>query len=175
MIKILRLCLIGLSLGLVACSTTYKYNYITSPEATELDRGSVVYVSKAYDGSYGNKVFSGSGNKASGALANALMVYSRKVYIGNVEGSLSQILLEAEDYKAKYAFVPKIINWEPHAAAWNFRPTRLNIEISVYDVATKKLLFKKDLAVRGRIITLTSQQVESILDDAMLGFVKTIY
>lgn len=172
-ITLLALCIIvALTAG---CTTTYQTRDLIAP--TKLNRGANIYIARAQDGSYGNTVYKGSGLIATSLLHAAIAPYSKNVIIGNQWEDLNQATISAIASNCRYLMMPVLTNWEPRVAAWSGRPTRVSINIAVYDLDSggSEQIINKSLDVTGRSATLVNQQPEDILAHLLERFVQEAF
>lgn len=148
--------------AVAGCST--KYDLGASGKGAKLDRGQRVCIITPADGNYEGRVYTGSGAATANLLQGAIARYTAGIERIPSQGSLQADLGMAANGGYRYVFYPQIINWEPRAAAWSGRPTRVNVLMIVYDMkAGQRAVIQENLDVRGRIMTFVSQSPPEIL------------
>jgi hypothetical protein len=167
--------LLFLSVLVTGCSTKIAVKPIEGHPSAKLETGQKVYIALAADGRYSDEVYAGTGAQVSGFVRQALAPYASGSQIAGQRSSLEVSLQQAADAGAKYLFVPVITHWEPRAAAWSGRPTRVNIELTVYDTATGQLIAAQSTSVRGRIVTFVSQHAHELAEQMIRDLVKSFY
>jgi len=164
-----RLSLIFILAVFVAAGCSTKVD-VGPSSGMRLEPGQAISVITPADGSYGNTNYPGSGAITASLLQRALSAKNPEVRI--VQGSeLQSALKSAARSGSRYAFHPQITNWEPRAAAWSGRPTRVAIVMAVYDLKNgSKVISQQSMDVRGRISTFISQSSEDVLKQLFEGY-----
>ena len=163
------------------CTTRIKVDdapVAASMPSGKLERGKAVYIAIPHDGTYGDKVYSGSGKQAALALHLALAQYASPVIMGEKYEDQTTALESAKAKNAKYVFVPLITNWVHRKAAWSGRASGVSMTVSVFDLTSasgNQLVMQKDLRVQGRNVTFKSQYPEEILKPLCVNFAQEIY
>jgi hypothetical protein len=166
---------IVLAVMLSGCSTKLAVSPIAGQSSAKLETTQKAYIALAADGRYSDKVYAGTGMQVSRFVSQALAPYVSSSQIDNQIVPLQTSLLNASAAGAKYLFVPVITHWEPRIAAWSGIPTRVNIELTVYDTATEQPVAAKSTSVRGRIATFVSQHAHDLAEEAIKELVKSFY
>lgn len=172
-----KLALICSLLFIVGCTTRYSGNDMAPPAANSLERSMIIYVVTPEDGSYGNKVYPGSGTKIATILRNALTPYAKKVIIGPIQDE-DEYLASAKEKGARYIFVPEITNWVHRMAAWSGRSSGVTLNVKIIDTsvpADEQVIAHRELRVQGRNITFKSQYPEDIAKPLIENYIKEIF
>lgn len=174
--RILLPLLVSSMLFCFGCTTTYVNNPQGTAVQSRLERGKKAYVATPKNGSYGTKVYVDSGAQVAASLSQALAAYgAAQPVTGPAEESQESMLAAAKRAGAAYAFSTIITLWEPRAARWSNRPTQVTMSVTVFDVATSRRLFTRQVSVTGRTITLLSQHAHELADEALNRFVRSLY
>lgn len=160
---------------LTGCETLVEFFPVEGMPSAKLEAGHKAHVALAADGKYAGKAYADSGRQVSGFVAKELTQYTSSVHVENQILPLENLLKKASESRAKYLFVPKITHWEPRAAAWSGIPTRVYIELEVYDVASGNPVAANAVSARGRIATLKSQHAHDVADAVVKDLVKSFY
>jgi hypothetical protein len=161
--------LMAMSLVLaVGCSTRHN---LGSTGGAKLERGQQTCIITPADGSYGSKLYPGSGAITASLLQGALTSYAGSVKVLTVQDDVQAGLKQASGLGCHYVFHPQILNWEPRAASWSARPTKVHVLMNVYDLKKgRDVLISQSLESTGRSITFISQHPSEILKDLFLQF-----
>ena len=171
--KRLFLVLVGALLLTVGCSTKYD---LGSSQGGRLESGQRVAVITPADGAHDGQIYVGSGAITAALLQSALLARSNGVTVVSGAENLQAALQRAASDGCRYAFYPQLVNWEPRAAAWSGRPTRVDLIMSVYDLRQGRQIIKQqNLEARGRISTLVSQTPGEILKPLLEKYADQVF
>ena len=159
----------------IGCSTKFAAKPVADMPSAKLETGHAVYIALAADGRYSEQTYRGTGAQVSGYVAQTLSSYTSSSQVDNEIRTLEASLQNAKEANAKYLFVPLITHWEPRAAAWSGRPTRVNIELRVYDVESGQPVAGNSSSVRGRIVTVASQHAHELAREIVTTLVNSFY
>lgn len=160
---------------LAGCSTKLAVNPIEGQPTARLETGQKAYIALPADGKYADKVYAGTGMQVSSYVAQALSPYVTSSQMDNQVLPLETLLQNSSAAGAKYLFIPDITHWEPRVAAWSGIPTRVHIELKVFDVATGQILAANSVSVRGKIATFVSQHAHELAETAVEALVTSFY
>jgi hypothetical protein len=175
--KKLFLALVALSC-LTGCTTRYTLTDSSPPLAAKLERGQSVYIAVPHDGSYGDRIYTGSGLTTASALQAAVAPFASAVVVASGYEDQIAAIASAKAKKARYVFVPDITNWVHRKAAWSGRASGVSVTMAVFDLTrpeNEMRVILKDLRVQGRNMTWVSQHPGEILKPLLQRFVQEIY
>jgi len=144
-----------------ACTTSVKQQSLIQDSGVKLTKGQVAYVIPVEDGSYNGKVYVGSGKSVTHMF----------------ETNLGQYLQIASTVRQDvyYTIKPIILHWEPRAAAWSGRATKVQIRVLVYAANEEKEIISRDLDVKGRSMSFTNQSAEELANFLIKQFCQEIF
>jgi hypothetical protein len=161
---------------LAGCTAHYQVNTISAPsEKLKLDPSRGVYVTVPEDGQYESTPAGGSGQIVAQAVANAFGKRAKRIHVEDKHESREAYLSEAQQVQAAYVVVPTISSWEQRATEWSGRPSRMMIRIAIVDAHNGEQLAMTSIEGRSRIMTLTSTSPESLLQDPLEEYVRSLY
>jgi len=124
-------------LFLYSCATrTYAQNVSNNAPSEKIENGKVVCVVAINDGTYGGKVYTGSGAYVLNVLNVNLQPFTSKIVTVSVEDYET----EAKQLGATYIVKATITHWEPRLAALSGMPTRVIINVSIFDLEQNKYI-----------------------------------
>lgn len=174
--KATRISVLALTLLATACTASYKVVQTDGHTGQQpLDGAASVYVALPKDGSYGSKNYGGSGRIVAGTIARELSSKAAGVEVGEEAEGRDGALSSARKVGARYAVIPVITHWEHRATEWSGRPSRMSIDVSVYDAASEKRLNSRSLTARSRIVSFTPTSLESLLTKPIRDYVNALY
>ncbi len=165
--------LILFTLLATGCSSTYKHKDLQPIEA-KLDRTKGVLISTPKDGAYGNIQYSNSGRMAANAVRAAFSKNTSKVdLVNNCHGDdcLSNIDIDKYGYYVK----PDILHWEDRATEWSGRPDRIEIQIIIFDAATKNKLANTTYTGKSKWATFGGDHPQDLLPEPTNQYVNSLY
>ncbi|MDR1488929.1 MAG: DUF4823 domain-containing protein [Desulfovibrio sp.] len=163
---------------LTGCTTRYTMSDAAPPVSAKLERGQPVYIALPQDGSFGDRVYTGSGLITASALQTALTPYSSTAIVGSAYEDQVTAIGSGKAKNARYVFVPDITNWVHRKAAWSGRASGVSVTMAVFDLTrpeNEMRVILKDLRVQGRNMTFVSQHPGEILKPLLQQFVKEVY
>ena len=163
------------ALCLVGCTTRITQDDVITPAASKLERGQKVYITLPQDGSYGGKTYAGSGTQVAHFLGKGIRPYVAETLVATAYVPVEEALTSAQKAGARYVFIPTITNWEPRAAAWSGRPTRVSISIAVQDLAADKQVLIRKIDITGRSATFVNQSPDDLVARAITTFSNEIF
>lgn len=166
------------ALGCLVAACTASYKTVPTDGHTSvqsLDKTASVYIALPKDGSYGSKTYGGSGRIVAGAIAREFSNKAAGVEVGEREETRAAALESGRKLGARYAIIPVITHWEQRATEWSGRPSRMSIDMSIYDTASEKRLSSRSLTARSRIVSFTSTSPESLLTKPIRDYANELY
>lgn len=171
-----RLALIAITVLFVAIGCSTKYDLGGASKGAKLDSGQKVCIITPADGSHNGNIYAGSGAITAALLQSAIAPKTAGVTALPAQSDHQAALNQAAKGGYRYAFHPQIINWEPRAAAWSGRPTRVSVLMTVYDLRNdRQAVIQQPLDARGRISTFVSQSPQDILKPLLGQFVEQVF
>ncbi len=168
--KMLFLLIVILATG---CASSYKYNEL-KPVATKLDGTQGVLISTPQDGWYGNNQYRNSGKMTVNALQSAFSKYASRVDVVDFchgDDCLSGIDTEKYGYYVK----PEILHWEERATEWSGKPDRIEIQLVIFDAATKKEIANSSYTGKSKWATFGGDHPQDLLPEPTNQYVTSLY
>ena len=159
-------------LYLCSCVTTTNVKNINNNDAplAKIENDKLICLVEVKDGTYGSKVYPGSGSYVLNIFNVNLQPFASKIQTidaDNIEENAKQL-------GAKYIVKPTITNWEPRKASWSSRPTRVEMNVSVFDTEQNKNIINTNLSITGRTFTIVDQSAEGLASFLIKEFVQNI-
>lgn len=129
----------------------------------------------AQDGTYGARIYSGSGRTVSQFLHNAVSAHLSSVKIGTAVESRDDALAKARAMNAADLFEPSILHWEDRATEWSGRPDRVMIKFDVWDVTTGKSVASSLEKASSKWFTLGGDHPQDLVPHVTTGFANRIF
>ena len=144
--------------------------------SARLEGGRKILVAIPADGTYGSNTYQGSGLEVAALMQKALSPKAAQALISSSQADRQAALREGAAEGCRYVFYPEISHWEPRAAAWSGRPTRVSFYVTVYDLAAgNKAIIQRSVEARGRIVTLFSQEPAEIAAVMFKQLAETLF
>ncbi len=169
-LKILCLLIAILATG---CASTYRYNEL-QPVTTKLDGTQGVLISTPQDGLYGKTIYRNSGKMTANAVRAAFSKYASRVDVVNSchgDSCLSGIDKEKYGYYVK----PEILHWEGRIIAWLGKPDRIEIQLVIFDAATKRQLANSSYTGKSKRATFGGDNPQDLLPEPTNRYVSSLY
>lgn len=166
------LCLVTAILA-AGCASTYTYNEL-QPVTTRLDRTRGVLISTPQDGWYGTIQYRNSGKMTANAVRAAFSKYASRVdVVDSCHGDdcLSGIDTERYGYYVK----PEINHWEERATEWSGKPDRIEIQLVIFDAATKRELANSSYTGKSKWATFGGDHPQDLLTEPTNQYVSSLY
>lgn len=162
-----------LGVFIMGCASTYKYNEI-SPTETKLDRAKGVFISTPEDGWYENKQYRNSGRMTANAVRSAFSKYaSRAEVTSDCHGDDCFSRIDTNKYG--YYVQPEILHWEERATEWSGLPDQIEIQIVIYDTATKSEIFNASYKGKSKWMTFGGDHPQDLLPEPTDQCVSSLY
>jgi hypothetical protein len=129
-----------------------------------------VLVSVPPDGWYEDIEYRNSGKMTANAVAAAFAKHAKKVEISN-DCHGDDCLEKGYGYYVEL----EILRWEERATEWSGRPDQIEIQIVVFDVATKTALANSSYSGKSKWITLGGDHPQDLLPEPTNQYVSTLY
>ena len=147
------------ALFITSCSTTMKISpALTSSHKLEQNRN--IHIAKIDDAAFNGQIYSGSGL----SVAN--------YFKGYVHPFAARISSEEE---ADYIVKAVITHWEPRRAEWSGIPTRVKIQVSIFEASSGRELINSWLDIKGRRMTFAPQSAEGLAEYLIKNFCKDLF
>lgn len=155
-----------------ACTTSMSVTNAKNESIplAKIEKDKIICIIPVADGMFNGRTYTGSGLYVLNSLIVNLQPYASKVLTVDA----TNYEKDAKQANAAYIVKPIIMHWEPRAAAWSDIPTRVIINISVFDLSQNKEIINANLNVRGRAFTMVSQSAEGLADILIKQFVQNI-
>ena len=155
------------------CASTYQRNDVVTAEGT-LDREKGVLVSIPKDGWYGTTQYFGSGSMTAIAVEAAFSKNASRVdLVTNCHG---ESCLESIDTKSYGYYVkPEILHWEEQATVWSGLPDRIEIQLVIYDVESKRQLANSTYTGKSKRATFGGDHPQDLLAAPTNEYVSSLY
>ena len=166
------LCLL-IAILATGCASTYRYNEL-QPVTTKLDGTQGVLISTPQDGWYENTQYRNSGKMTANAVRAAFSKYASRVDVVNSchgDGCLSGIDTEKYGYYVK----PEILHWEERATEWSGKPDRIEIQLVIFDAATKRELANSSYTGKSKWGTFGGDHPQDLLSEPTNQYVSSLY
>ena len=155
------------------CVSTYKYNELQHV-TTKLDGTQGVLISTSQDGWYGNTQYHNSGKMTANAVRSAFSKYASIVDVVNSchgDDCLSDIDKEKYGYYVK----PEILHWEDRVTEWSGKPDRIEIQIVIFDTATKREVANLSYTGKSKFATWGGDHPQDLLPEPTNHYVSSLY
>ncbi|MPY75544.1 MAG: DUF4823 domain-containing protein [Alphaproteobacteria bacterium] len=165
---------LAIVLAVSACADSHRVQHsMQSPE--KLSRAATAYVAVPQDGRYGHTVYSGSGLTTAQIVAGAFTRQLTRVEQAARPETHDSALEAAKKMGATYLISPSIAHWEDRATAWSSRSDKVEVQISIYDPATGRLIERGVVAGRSGLATLGGDHPQDLLPQPVKQYVDSLF
>lgn len=166
--------LLGMIFLLTGCQTT-SMTPIRTSSTGKLQENQAVYIATPANGTYGSKVYQGSGNAVVVAFERAFSPHTTFTMQGPVAMSLSDILADAKLKRCAYAVQPKITHWEDRNTEWSGIRDKMSLFVRVFRVADSREIFSAEIQGKSSYFTFGGDHPEDLLAEPVDEFVQSLY
>ncbi len=155
------------------CASTYKHVDLQAP-AEKLNPARGVLISIPEDGWYENTQYKNSGKMTANAVRAAFAKNAKRTDLTKDckgDACLNNINLNKYGYFVK----PVILRWEDRATEWSGRPDQIEIQIIVFDAATRKELANSSYSGKSKWATLGGDHPQDLLPEPTNEYVRKLY
>jgi hypothetical protein len=167
-----KLAAIILASVLCGCTATYTQAPVRAPRI-KLPSGANVAVATPRNGTYGSKVYDDSGRATADAVRAAFARYAGEITV--VAECQNAACLREKVPFASYLAVPEILHWEDRATEWSGKKDKLEIRLSIYDVATLDLIASTVIAGKSKWATFGGDHPQDLLPQPLNEYVGSLY
>lgn len=164
-----------LCLAVTACGVPTTYTApVTKASSGVLDPQQKVLISTPANGSYGGREYANSGRMTADIVRSA---FSRVGSRADVDGSckLEACLQQARASGHGYFVEPEILRWEDRATEWSGISDKVEIKLTVFDVATRQQVSSQIIAGNSSIWTLGGDHPQDMLPKPVGAYVAGLY
>ena len=157
------------------CKSTYTEKNTTNEPPPVLKSTSRVYVAIPFDGTFKDKVAQGSGKITAQAFQAAFLRYTRSVYIGKFQESVSEAMESARRGNLDYVLYPAISQWQDRATEWSGRRDRLSLKVDLIDLSTSKVVFSREIDATGKWMTDGGESPSELVTEPAEQYVNALF
>ena len=169
----IRIGVVLFTLALMGCASTYKQSDV-QPPAVQLDPSKSVLISVPADGWYEDIEYRNSGRMTANAVAAAFSKHANKVNITtDCHGDDCLNTSKQENYS--YYVMLEILQWEERATEWSGRPDQIEIQLVVFDTATKEVLANSSYSGKSKLLTFGGDHPQDLLPEPTSKYVNSLY
>jgi len=159
---------------LCSCTTTMYVQNANNVDYTEplakIEFNKIICIVVPSDGTFDGNVYYGSGGYVQNTFTAYLQPFASKV----IPVAQESYETDSKLWGAKYIIRPIITHWEPRAASWSGKATRVEMYVSVFDLEQDKNIINTNLSVKGRSFTFTDQSAEELARSLIIQFITDI-
>ena len=155
------------------CTSTYTQLEIRSLSA-KLNPELGVLISTPEDGWYGEKKYQNSGRMTSNAMVAAFSKYAKRVDVTS-DCNGAQCLNDIDSQEYGYFVEPRILHWEDRNTEWSGKPDRIEIQVTIFDTASKSELAKTSFTGKSKWGTLGGDHPQDLLTEPTSNYVEKMY
>ena len=159
---------------LSGCVSKYRVDAIEVPSAS-IPSGSHFYVMLSDDGKYGDKVYTGSGQKVSASLQRVFRAYGAEVSLATQIEDLEQALETAQLGNMAYVVWPIILHWEDRATEWSGRPDRITMRYAIYNTIVGERLASTTVSASSKWATFGGDHPEDLVPETFQNFLAQVF
>lgn len=159
--------------ALAACEPVYVARDVARPTVA-LDHRQPVLISVPRDASYGAIFYRGSGTKTARAVQAAFRRHASQADMV-AECGQTDCLILASQRAYGYFVRPEILHWEDRATYWSGRPDRVEVRLTLYDLATGLPIASHVFAGAQRPATAGRGRPEDLLAEPLAHYLASLY
>jgi hypothetical protein len=159
-------------LMLVGCTASYQQSSVNESNA-KLLIDNPVFISTPDDGWYSDKEYRNSGRMTATETRAAFVKHSSDVAI--INNCAAEECFEQITAKSGYLVVPVILHWEDRATEWSGKRDRIEIQLRIYDVATREELASTVFSGKSKWMTFGGDHPQDLLPKPLNKYVGSLY
>ncbi len=172
-LKLKLLFILIVAILLSGCATAYKHNEL-KPIAIKLDPSQGVLISTPEDGWYESTQYRNSGRMTVNAVKAAFAKFASVVDIeDSCHGDDCFNAINKEKYG--YYVKPEILHWEERATEWSGKPDRIEIQLAIFNAATKEEIANSSYTGKSKWATLGGDHPQDLLPEPTNQYVSSLY
>ena len=144
------------------------------PISEALDPGKTVLISVPADGMYGSTVYDNSGRMTAEAVRAAFAKHASSADI--ITGCTGKDCLNiVDDQMCGYFVMPVIRHWEDRATEWSGKSDRIDIQLVIFDAATKEEVANSSYTGKSKWMTFGGDHPQDLLEEPTNELVNDLY
>lgn len=163
-----------IAFALVGCTATHNINRTDSPEVG-LDPDGTAYIPTPENGRFGEIVYHQSGYLTAVAVSRAFTPHFKRTTRGSLAADRYSALKAAKAGGYTYLIEPEILHWEDRATEWSGLLDKIEVKISIVDVASGKLLDVAHIDAQSKWATLGGDRPEHLLNEPISEYANSLF
>lgn len=129
----------------------------------------------ARDGSYQHQYYDGSGSMVTSELVKALKAHGSDARAASSHGTLEDYVSHARAASLDYLVIPEIQHWEERATEWSGKPDRIEVELTLVEVASGRTLDRTVVSGKSRWMTFGGDHPQELLPVPLAQYADALF
>lgn len=156
------------------CSSTYEHHSVQA-SLPELKADGRIYISFPEPANAKDQGIPNSSQVIVEALRIAFSKFSKNIFLSRGQRMLETNLESAKKWQCQYLIIPSILKWEDHATEWSGVRDRIEIRLTVSEVATGQVLNETTINGKGRWLTDGGDRPEDLLAEPFARYAASLF
>lgn len=169
-----KIAVLLLVLFVFGCADSHSVSPINTG-SEKLSASEFAYIAVPQDGRYDATNYTGSGQTVAQIVASAFTKHIDRVEIGRKLEQPDAAMAKAQELGATYLVMPMIVHWEDRATEWSGRPDKVEVRITVRDVASGRTLASAVVSGSSGLWTFGGDHPQDLLPEPMDSYVGSLF
>jgi hypothetical protein len=169
-----KIAVVLLVLFVFGCADSHRVSP-TNKSSEKLSSSEFAYVVVPQDGRYGATNYTGSGQTVAQIVASAFAKHINRVEIGQKLEQPDAVVANAQELGATYLVTPMIVHWEDRATEWSLKSDKVEVKITVHDVASGRMLASAVVSGSSGLATFGGDHPQDLLPEPMDSYVGSLF
>jgi hypothetical protein len=169
-----KIAVLLLVLFVFGCADSHSVSPINT-SSEKLSTSEFAYIAVPRDGQYGATNYAGSGQTVAQIVASAFAKQIDRVEIGRKLEQPNVAMTKAQELGATYLVTPMIVHWEDRATEWSGISDKVEVRITVRDVASGRTLASAVVSGSSGLWTFGGDHPQDLLPEPMDSYVGSLF
>lgn len=170
---IIKLAFIFFAGATASCSSGFVHS-TTLELSSKLNPDKAVLVATPQNGWFETIEYKKSGLMTAGAVQESFAQHCSEVSVAQLDSGGDDLSsVSATDFG--YLIVPQILHWEDRNTEWSGKLDRIEIQLSVFDTATKEEIANSSFIGKSKWATFGGDHPQDLLLPGLVGIVDSFY
>ena len=144
-------------------------------DAFKLHPENSIFVSVPSDGSYGGRVYAGSGRNLSQIVYSSFSKYSQNIQAGNQVQTYEEAITFSKMKHYQFLIMPSILAWEDRATEWSGRPDQVSVKIAIIHVDSGTTMGSVIINGKSGMATLGGDHPQDLLPEPIGEYAESMF
>lgn len=169
-----KIAVLLLTLFVSGCADSHSVSPISN-NSERLSASGFAYIAVPRDGRYGATTYGGSGQTTAQIVASAFAKHIDRFEVSLRMEQPEVAMAKAKELGATYLVIPVIVHWEDRATEWSAISDKVEVRITVQDVASGRTLAGAVVSGKSGLATFGGDHPQDLLPKPMDSYISSLF